>query len=260
MGCCSLCTHSCICAVPSTRLLPCSLLLKRTGGILEELCKLRRGQAILQGDCGMGCGGSTRVCVTESQLLCGPQLCWCPCMSLCTGRSLAQRSPVLQLRVAGAAGAGGCHPLWDVTRYGMSPAAGCHPLQGVQQQSPHALWQLQGAEGLPTRSSAAAKTSVLERRISFIVRRGAAAAMSLPCTLYGSAATGRSPLLPAALFFASAAPWPRCRGLLEPQDTLGAASVLRLSCAWVLLASGSWWAEAELVMVCVPGEHKALGR
>ena len=131
----------------------------------------------------------------------------------------------------------------------MSPTVRYHPLQGVRQQSPPAPWQLQSAEGLPACSSAAAKTSVLERRLSFIVCRGAAAAMSLLCTLYGSAATGRSRLLPAALFLASAAPWPcAARGCRSPGAPLGRpllCAFAALGCFWPQGLGGKkrglWW-------------------
>lgn len=126
---------------------------------------------------------------------------------------------------------------------------GCYPLQGVRQQSPPAPWQLQGAEGLPACSSAAAKTSVLERRLSFIVRRGTAAAMSLLCTLHRSAATGRSHLLPTALFLASAAPWLHAAGGCRSPGVPSGQPVL---CAFAVLGwfwpqglggkkCGLWW-------------------
>lgn len=139
--------------------------------------------------------------------------------------------------------------LRGVTHCGVSPAVRCHPLQGICQQSPPMLWQPQGAEGLPACSSAALKTSVLERRLSFIVCRGAAAAVSLLCTLYGSAATGRSRLLPAALFLASAAPWPCAAGGCwspgAPSGWLVLCAFAALGCFWLEGLGGKkcglWW-------------------
>lgn len=106
------------------------------GAIPKELCQLRRGKAVLQGDCGAGGGTHTQACATHRRavLSCAPglgHLCGSPVR--CGQRGAAPAWPPGELGrcCCGMSPAAGCHPLWDVTLSVMPPAPGCHPLQAA---------------------------------------------------------------------------------------------------------------------------------
>lgn len=134
------------------------------------------------------------------------------------------------LRVSWAGAAAGCHPLQDVTLSVMPPSLGCHPLRDAT------LCRLPPAAGRcrapPSCPSAAAKLQPSREG------SGCSCAQVLLQIFHSCAcctATGRRRLLPAALFLASAAPRPRCRGLLgllgPPQGGRG-PRLGPTSCLW----------------------------
>lgn len=184
--------------------------------IPKELCQFHRGKAAGQGD----------LCCA---LLGGPQLH--PELWHLRVHPSALRAPLVQ------------H--WDVTHPGTSTTLGCQP---PYDDTHPGMSPLQVARGLPTRPSAAAKL-LPDGALRCCCRFSALRA------LYGSATTGRRRLLPAALFLASAAPRPRCRGLLGPCGMPGA-----LTSPWgsVLVAGGCCREAERLCWVAALGERGAL--